>query len=1016
MRQKKQKHTNHIFSAFAIAMSLSTGAWAQIHTPELPANKNLVLAQEQFYQGHFALALQSAEAYEQQHPQNTGAKETDLINKASFFSAVSALKLNLAGCEDTAIATINTTSNPAYKQRTAFALAQYYFHNNRLTSAIPYYEMANYANLSNREIADSRFELAYCYFNSMQFDKAEPMFASIKELEGKYHTAGNYYYGLLAFNKNNYQEALSSFERIKNQPEYSKIVPYYIAEIYYFTGERQKALNEALALIGGAEKSFYHNELHLLAAQVLFEEERYGDALPYFEHYYESTEKIRKEDLYEMGYSYYRVGEWDNAIEKFKPLSSSQDTMGQTAMYLLGDCYLKTNDKRSARNAFGICADMPFNETQQESSLMLYGKLSYELGYNDDAMQAFTSLLADYPTSGYRDEAKTLSSDLMIKSSNYAEAYYSLKEVKNRNDQYYRTRQKVAFGYAMQQLQLNNTDFADELLTASLERSSDPTYESAANFWKSELAYKAGRYNDVIKYANQYVSKGDYGVQYLSPTATKPHAYMNMGYAAMELGQFAAAQDYFSRANGEGGTNLNASIREADAFFMQKNFAQASALYDKVILANNSDADYARYQKSLIMGLEGRNSDKAALLQSLISAKPPSAYANDARYELGLMHIENDKYQSAITAMVPLTDAASGKNLAPKAWMKIGFAYQQLNNDTKAIEAYKHVITDFPNSPERISALDALKSLYIESNQPAAYAQLLKDNNLPATGSGSIDSAYYSAAEAQYASGKWDKSEVAFSQYLQQYPNGAFTMKAYYYRGESYYQQKKYKEALADYIKVLESPWNEFSEGSARKAAGIAYQEKDYNTAYIAYQQLRNSAMDNNGLQLSYKGMMKSAFNLGKHSETSAYADTLLTLPEIDEITTNEAQLYKAKSLQQFTRMDDALNLYKQLENSKSTNIAQEARYEIAAIYLQQNKLKEAEEAAGKAITRSSGSDTKAFLLMADILTQQKDYFNAKATLQSVIKNTKDLSLKQEATKKLEQVKALEKQQSKLSD
>ena len=1016
MKQNKQKNISRTLAAMALAMSLSLPTQAQQHVPNLPENKWLVLAEEQYFQGHYAMALQSAETYIKQGTINSEAKTADLINKAKFFSSVSALRLDLPACEDSAITSINKTSNPAYKQRMAFALAQFYFQHNRLTAAIPYYEMAGFANLSNKEIADSRFELAYCYFNSMQFDKAEPLFASIKELEGKYHTAGNYYYGLLAYNRNNYNEALSSFERIKNQAEYGKVVPYYIAEIHYFLGNRQQALNEALSQINQPEKSFYDNELHLLAAQVLFEEERYGEALPYFEHYYDNTDKIRKEDLYEMGYSYYRVSEWENAIEKFKPLSNAQDTMGQTAMYLLGDCYLKTGDKRSARNAFGICADMPFNPKQQESSIMLSGKLSYELGYSDEAMQRFKTLLANYPRSEYRDEAKTLSSDLMIKSSNYAEAYYSLKEVSSRNDQYYRIRQKVTFGYAMQQLQLGNDDFADQLLSESLERSSDPTYESAASFWKGELAYKKGRYSDVIKYSNQYVNRGDYGVQYLSQAATKPHAYMNMGYAAMELGNYAAAQDYFSRAQGDAaGGNMNASIREADAWFMQKNFAKAGALYDKVIMANSSDADYARYQKSLILGLENRTSEKTALLQTIINTNPPSPYAPDARYELALMQIDADKYQSAITTLAPLTNENTGKGLAPKAWIKTGYAYQQLNNDTKAIDAYKHVVTGYPSSQERISALEALRGLYIEANQPGAYAQLLKDNNLPAIDNSSIDSTYYSAAEAQYSTGKLEKAEEAFNQYLAQFPNGAFTMKAHYYRGETYYQQKKYKEALADYQAVLQQPWNEFSENAARKAAGIAYQDKDYNTALENYRKLRNSAMDNANLQFSYKGMMKSAYNLGKYSESSYLADTLSTLPEIDDNTYQEAQLYKAKSLQQFTRLDDALTIFKQLETSKNNSIAAEARYEIGAVYLLQNKLKEAEEAAGKAISKSSGSDIRAFLLMADIMTAQKDYFNAKATLQSVIKNTKDPAVKQEATTKLAEVKGLEKKQSKLS-
>ena len=48
-------------------------------------------------------------------------------------------------------------------------------------------------------------------------------------------------------------------------------MPYYIAEIYYFKGDRKKALEEAMRLTRRSDKLFYDNELHLLAAQVLFE-------------------------------------------------------------------------------------------------------------------------------------------------------------------------------------------------------------------------------------------------------------------------------------------------------------------------------------------------------------------------------------------------------------------------------------------------------------------------------------------------------------------------------------------------------------------------------------------------------------------------------------------------------------------------------------------------------------------------------------------------------------------------
>src|SRR5690606_6495320 len=191
------------------------------------------------------------------------------------------------------------------------------------------------------------------------------------------------------------------------------------------------ALDLAMQLTGEKDKSYYDNELHLLTAQILFEDKRYGDALPYFEHYYQNVDKIRKEELYEMAYSYYQVNEWKNAIEKFKPLSNIQDSLGQTAMYLLGDAYLKTGNKKNARNAFAVCASMPFNRHQQEASLLVHSKLSYEMHYYDEALLSIKTLFDQFPQSKYAAEAKTLLSGLLARTHNYKEAFQSLQDVED---------------------------------------------------------------------------------------------------------------------------------------------------------------------------------------------------------------------------------------------------------------------------------------------------------------------------------------------------------------------------------------------------------------------------------------------------------------------------------------------------------------------------------------------------------------------------------------------------------
>ena len=1026
MMLQKQKRYTFPFIIIALMALCGQVCQAQVLMANLPPGRCLALTEEQYGQGHYALAAQSARQYLSLINVSVEPENKANIEKARYYLVLSCLKTDVAGAADSAAAMLQGGDNPAYRQRIAFTLAQYYFHHNEFAAAIPLYESLVVGNLDNEEVADEKFELAYCYFNNREFNKAEPLLSAIIEIkDSKYYIAANYYRGLIAYNENKYKEALKSFDRVRDTKEYQGVVPYYIAEIYYFMGEREKALKQADTLIKSREKSYYDNELHLLAAQCLFEGQRYEDAIPYFEFYYDHSDKIRKQDLYEMAYCYYKKNAWYNAIEKFKLLSDAKDSLGQTAMYLLGDCYLKTGNKKSARNAFGICADMSFNEGQQEASMILYAKTSYETGFNDDALRALNTLLKTFPRTHYKDEASTLLSDLLLKTNNYQEALQHLAGVNKKDDHFKSVYQEATFGYAVQKFREGKDDSAGHFFSRSLLYPVHPDYEGAAYFWKAELAYHFHHYADVISYANDFIKKaGDKNaVEKISPLATLQHAYLDMGYAAMEMQDYNGAQNYFSEAratddNDPWSANI-AAVREADAVFMQKNYARAITLYDKIITIDSVDADYATYQKSILLGLQGKNKEKIDVLESLVNKTPPSGYANHARYEMAVSYIETGKYQDALPFLRQLADAVTDKGFAPQSWMKIGFVYQQLTDYNRAIDAYKHVVIDYPSSDERLPALDALKNLYIQSNQPAAYTRMLKDNNLPSADSGSVDSTYYAAAETQFAAGKWADALQAYSSYLHQYPRGIFATKAHYYRAESNYQLKKYDEAKQDYDLTLSGPWNDFVENSALHAANIAYEEKDYNAAFNYFMKLKDNATTSQTKEPALDGLMKSGFYAGKYMEAQAYADSLLCFPGSSAETINDALYYKAKSLQHYDSSAAAIKIYKQLTGNKNGDIAAESRYQVADILYNEGKLKDAEAAANETIQLSSGYDywiVKSYILLADILAKENDYFNAKATLQSVVKHTGIPELKKEAEGKLEEIKKAEKHHSKLSE
>jgi TolA-binding protein len=1010
--------------ALLVSMLLaSAGAYAQEGLRFQPGNEALFRASDGLSLKLYSLAADAART----QLRKAGAQGLPELRgpelRLQYIEIVGRLRADRPGALEQAKSFLPQLTAGPLRERLSLAIARYLFLKERLPEAIPYYEAAGIENLDNVEIADAKFELAYAYFNSRQFAAANSLFAVMKEVPGKYYSPGNYYFGLLAYNEGDFAGALRAFERIAAEPVYQPIVPYYIAEIYYFMGNREKALSEALRLIQQPEKLYYDNELHLLVAQCLFEAGRYGDALPYFEHYYGNTDKIRKEELYEMGYAYYRVSEWKSAIEKFKPLSAAQDSLGQTAMYLLGDCYLKTRDKSSARNAFGICSSMPFNAAQREASLLLYAKLSYELGFSDDAMRSIRSLLREFPNGKYASEGRVLQGQLYLETNNYKDAWEALREGASGLQEYKQLRQRAAYGYAIQELQRQHLSEASELLSDAVAYEGAPRYTEAAYFWKAELAYRQRQYDTARRYAQAYL---DYKVPAnsgpaLAANINREQASMILGYAALQLKDYSGAEAGFKGAHGSTGATAGgvpseeAKLRLADSKYMQKDFAGAAPLYAEIAAGRGPNADYARLQAAIIAGLRGDDAVQYRYLQEIIALQPGSPYAEEARYELGAAQLGDSKYADAVATLKPLTERSG--TFTARALLKTGSAQQQLDQDDAALTTYGKLVKEFRNAPERNDALAAMKSIYIERNQPDAYATLLRDSGLPAATDEELEGTYYNAAEAQYASEKWAEAQTAFSRYLQQYPSGTNASKARFYLANSLYNLRRYKDARAAYDTVLNLGPGAFNEESTQKAAELAMADSAYEQAATYYQQLASSASTDAVRSLAYTGLMRSAARMEDAGAAARYADTVLLQTDIPQSTRDEARIHIARRAMNAGRQADADAAFRELQESPNGLVGAEARYYLAKGLMDGGKLKDAETAASKNIRQSAGYEywvVRTYILLGDILTREKDFFNARATLQSVAQHATIPALREEAKRKLDELKAVE--NSKLSN
>ena len=122
---------------------------------------------------------------------------------------------------------------------------------------------------------------------------------------------------------------------------------------------------------------------------------------------------------------------------------------------------------------------------------------------------------------------------------------------------------------------------------------------------------------------------------------------------------------------------------------------------------------------------------------------------------------------------------------------------------------------------------------------------------------------------------------------------------------------------------MLAAPWNEFSEAAARRASAIAEKDSNYAAAIVYYTALRNNAMASANLQSAYSGLLRSAYAKEDFALAEHYADTLISLPDVDAQAQREVQFYRARSLQRQNKNAEALAAYQSIKGLKGGLLAE---------------------------------------------------------------------------------------------
>ncbi len=976
-------------------------------------------AKEYFQKGQYNLAYPILKELRQ------SLRETDRINnqvmaqEVDYYTTVAALKQNESRAEQDAKQFVEITENNARVQMMNFHLAEYYFRKQQFSEAATLYEGADIANLSNREIADLKFHQGYSYFTLQRFNEAKPLFNAIRLIkDDPNYIDANYYYGFIAFRDRNYTDALQSFTIVENEEAYAPIVPYYIAQIYYVQGRKDEAIAYAEKRIKEGKAQYYDLELKQMLGHAYFEKKDYAKAAPYLTDYVARSKKVRREDVYELSYSYYQGGDYNRAIEGFKQLSGKEDSLSQHAMYLLGDSYLKTGQRANARNAFLFSSANNSNPTQREISRFNYAKLSYELGYQDEALKNLRSFLTDYPESQYAEEATDLLVGALASTSNYREALTLLENLRNPSQNTRRLLPRILYARATEMINDGQLQEAETLLDRAMRDQNNASVLPLIHFWKGELAYRKNNLDAAIQHFNAYLNGGAPA----SGEATSANARYNLGYVYYRKENYAVAQTYFEPISRNAGLaadpiTQDAYVRTADAYYMNRNYTTARNMYDNVIRYSWASEDYATFQKAMIAGINS-SSEKIAAMNTVIRKFPASSLVMDANMEIANTHLSNDRYAEAIPYLNNIVKATGNSSLKPQAYLRLGTANYNLNNNDQAIANYKTLLDLYPNAPEADDALYNLRSIYVQQGRASEYADVARQAGKPLSVSAE-DSLSFAAAEIQYENNA-PNALASIESYLGRFPEGTYSTNAHYYRAEIYGTRKNWNEAISSYAVVAERAPNAFAERALIQAARIHFFElKNYPEAEKYYAQLKQITASQEAKLEAMRGLLRSQYLQQKWQDAVDNAKELVAQKGSSADDKALANMAIGKSAQIRGEYDVAIASFKNVVAVNKAATGAEARYEIAASWFAVGRLDDAEKAAFEVINKAGSYEfwvTKAYILLGDVYFKQKDYFNAKATFQSVVENSLNMELKGEAQRKLDEVTAAEAQSSKVTN
>ncbi|HHG83477.1 MAG TPA: tetratricopeptide repeat protein, partial [Bacteroidetes bacterium] len=473
-----------------------TGAITAVQAQQAPIENLGVYkeAVELFDKGKYTAAKQRFGTFIQRNQ----ASETliggnDLVAEAEFYQALSAFNLlnaNAAAMFEAFAAKYphNTRVDEAW-----FYIGKLRYIKKDYTGAVAPLRKVEAGNLTREQVVETRFMLGYGYYKKGEMREAMGKFRQIRQSPGTYGEMGAYFFAVIAYENENYDEAYTALQRVDANAKYAKNLELMKASCLLALKRYDDldAMGEDLA----ANSKRAGSETWFILGNAAFDRDKYAKCIEYFTSYEQNRGRLNREGQYRMAYSLYQEKDYEGALKRFNRTLRPEDAVAQNAYYYLGHTYLKVEKFENARTAFQKASSLEFDEDLKGEALFQYAKVSFETRYFEDALGGLQTYLNKHPDSEYADEAKSLIGEVLLYTNNYKEAIEYLEASGGlRTERSQRAYQRACFYYALSMYDKRKYEISGSFFKKAYNQRRDPEITLASYFWYGESLFRQQDY------------------------------------------------------------------------------------------------------------------------------------------------------------------------------------------------------------------------------------------------------------------------------------------------------------------------------------------------------------------------------------------------------------------------------------------------------------------------------------------------------------------------------------------